>query len=178
MYDKEKMLEKLKGLKALAERGVAGEKESAQKMLEKLMEKYGINENDIAAETVEMAWFRYHDDSEFRLLNQILYMVLGDCDYYNKLGASKRKYKVLGAYCTAAEHLEIELNFEFYKRAMQEELKLFYSAFMNKNKLFPSDEKPKAKSTCKDLSREEELRLSFMMEGMERRTMTKMIERD
>ncbi|MEK3987439.1 DUF2786 domain-containing protein [Paenibacillus sp. FSL K6-3166] len=178
MYDKEKMLEKLKGLKALAERGVDGEKESAQRMLEKLMEKYGITESDIGAETVEIAWFRYHDDSELRLLNQILYMVLGDCDFYSKLGASKRKHKVLGAYCTAAERLEIELNFDFYKRAMQEELKLFYSAFMNKNKLFPSEEKAKATTSGKALSREEELRLSFMMEGMERRTMTKMIEND
>lgn len=178
MYDKEKMSEKLKGLKALAERGVAGEKESAQKMLDKLMEKYGITERDICAKEMEIAWFRYHDDLEFRLLNQIIYMVFGDCDVYNKLGTSKRKHKVLGTYCTAAERLEIELNFEFYKRAMQEELKLFYSAFMYKNGLFPSDEKPKAITPGKFLSREEELRLSFMMEGMERRTMTKMIERD
>lgn len=120
------MLEKLKGLKALAERGVNGEKESAQRMLEKFMEKYGITESDIGNDTVEIAWYRFQDFSEYRLISQIIYMVLGDCETYRKVGAKNRKHKVLGAYCTAAERLEIELNIDFYKRAMQEELKLFY----------------------------------------------------
>lgn len=178
MYSKERLLEKMKGLKALAERGVDGEKESAQRMLEKFMEKYGMTESDIGDEAVEIAWFRFQDFSEFRLISQIIYMVMGDCDTYRKLGKANRKHKALGVYCTAAERLEIELNIDFYKRAMQEELKLFYKAFMNKNNLFPPDGKARATTSSDELSREEALKLSFMMEGMEQHTIRKMIEGD
>lgn len=114
--------------RALAERGVSGERESAQRMLEKYMEKYGITEDDIREKMIKIHWFRYKDYSELRLISQIIYMVMGDCETYSRLRKANRKHKVLGVYCTAAEKLEIELNFEFYNRAMQEELKLFYKA--------------------------------------------------
>jgi len=178
VYSKEQMSEKMKGLKALAERGVAGEKEAAQKMLEKLMQKYDISEVDIGKETVELAWFRYRDELESNLINQIIYMVIGDCDMYSKRGKGNRKYKLVGAYCTAAERLEIELNFDFFNRAMQEELKFFYSAFLQKNKLFPPEEKARNSVSNDDMSSADLLKLSLMMEGMQRRTMTKMIESD
>jgi hypothetical protein len=176
MYSKEQMSEKMKGLKALAERGVAGEKEAAQKMLDKLMEKYGISENDIAEEAVELAWFRYQSELEERLIMQIIYMVLGDCDMYRERGKGNRKLKVLGAYCNAAERLEIELNFDFFSKALKEELDIFYKAFANKNKLFPKEGKEREARPEDELSKAELLKLALMMEGMDRRTMTKMIE--
>ena len=46
MDDKKKQL--LNKLKALAERGVGGEKETAQRKLQELMEKYEIDENDLS----------------------------------------------------------------------------------------------------------------------------------
>lgn len=48
MDDKKKQL--LNKLKALAERGVAGEKETAQRKLEELMRKYGVEETQIRIE--------------------------------------------------------------------------------------------------------------------------------
>lgn len=176
LYSKERMLEKMQGLKALAERGVAGEKEAAQKMLEKFMQKYDISETDIGEETVELAWFRYRDELESKLIHQIIYMVIGDCDMYCKRGKGNRKFKLLGAYCTAAERLEIELNFDFFNRAMQEELNFFYSAFLQKNKLFPPEEKARKSTSDDEMSTADLLKLSLMMEGIQRRTMAKMIE--
>ena len=43
----------LNKLKALAERGVGGEKETAQRKLQELMEKYEIDENDLSDDKKE-----------------------------------------------------------------------------------------------------------------------------
>lgn len=69
--------ELLKKIKALADRGVDGERESAQTLLARLMEQYGISETDLEEERRETAWFRYSQETERRLLNQIIYMVTG-----------------------------------------------------------------------------------------------------
>ena len=69
--------ELLKKIKALADRGVDGERESAQTLLTRLMEQYGISETDLEEERRETAWFRYSQETERRLLNQIIYMVTG-----------------------------------------------------------------------------------------------------
>lgn len=62
MKNDEKKMELLKKLKALAERGVGGEKEGAQKKMEQLMKKYGIEDIDLLEEKVEDYDFRYHDE--------------------------------------------------------------------------------------------------------------------
>lgn len=46
---REKVLEKLGKIKALAERGVGGEKETARRMYKDLKEKYGITDGEVAA---------------------------------------------------------------------------------------------------------------------------------
>ena len=42
MTERERILEKIKRVRALAERGVDGEKDSAIALLDRMMEKYGI----------------------------------------------------------------------------------------------------------------------------------------
>ena len=49
MTEREELLRRLERVKALAERGVGGEKENAEALLNRLMAKYGISEEDIAA---------------------------------------------------------------------------------------------------------------------------------
>ena len=48
MTERERILEKIKRVQALAERGVAGERDSAAATLDRLMKQYGITEDDIA----------------------------------------------------------------------------------------------------------------------------------
>ena len=77
--------------------------------------------------------------------------------------------------CTAAERLEIEISFEFYNAALQQELERFYSAFLHKNGIFPAntiDELPEAPEP--DI--EEARRISMMMAGMDEHTRRKMLE--
>ena len=47
MTERERLLEKLGKVKALADRGEGGEKESAERTLAALMKRYGITEEDL-----------------------------------------------------------------------------------------------------------------------------------
>lgn len=120
--------ELLKKIKALADRGVDGERENAQTLLTRLMEQYGISETEIEEERRETAWFPYSQETERRLLNQIIYMVTGAGGFGCVGEYSGRKRKKMGTECTAAERLEIEANYAFFKEAMKKELEIFYSA--------------------------------------------------
>lgn len=169
--------ELLKKIKALADRGVGGERESAQTLLARLVEQYGISETDLEEERRETAWFRYSQETERRLLNQIIYMVTGRSGFGCVGAYSGRKRKETGVDCTAVERLEIEANYKFFKVAMEAELEIFYTAFSSKNHLFPSEDKVKPKSV-EDLTpeeREKVLKAGLMMEGMERHTLRKAI---
>lgn len=77
--DKEQAAEKLKKIKALAERGVGGEKETAMRMYRELMEKYQIEEAEVLEDYVSLHWFGYKTELEEDLLTQIFYKVTGSC---------------------------------------------------------------------------------------------------
>ena len=127
--------EKLKKIKALAERGVDGEKEQAQVLYDKLLAKYEISPETIDnTEEIKMIWFKYHGELEKKLLAQVFYKVTGSLEYWVK--TDKRKH-LLGVYCTEFEVDEILFYFRFYNEHFKNELDIFISAFMNKNNIFP-----------------------------------------
>ena len=128
--------EKLKKIRELAERGIDGEKEQARKLYEKLLEKYEINDEEIA-DKLEMRWFRFKTELEERLLSQILYKVTGGCECYCHQGPGRRR-KEIGVFCTEAEAAEIDLLFGFYRNQLQQEIKTFMLAFYQKNEIFPN----------------------------------------
>lgn len=175
MTDRERILERIKAVQALAERGDRGEKENAAAMLERLMKQYGITETELAEDRREIAWFRFKTPLERRLLNQIIYTVTGRAGYSCVGMHTNRPRKMLGLECTAAERLEIEFSFEFYNAALEKELDRFYIAFLQKNRIFPDnpiDDVPDAG----EINLEEAQRLSMMMAGMEEHTRRKMLE--
>lgn len=174
MSNKTELLQKIK---ALADRGVEGERESAQAILSRLMEQYGISEAELEEDRRETAWFAYSQEIERRLLAQIIYMVTGASSYGCVGAYTGRKRKKVGAECTAAERMEIEANYEFFKAAMNEELEIFLSAFASKNHLFPPADKcpPRKLEELTEEERARALKAGLMMEGMERHTLRKAI---
>ena len=84
MTERERILEKIKRVQALAERGVAGERDSAAATLDRLMKQYGITEDDIAEDRREWAWFRYKTPIERKLILQVIYSVTGRAAYPTK----------------------------------------------------------------------------------------------
>lgn len=78
----EKTIQRIKKLQALAERGVGGEKETAAKMLQRLLEKNGISTlEELEKEEVEYFLFSYKGRHEIKLLKQCMYKVLGHSNH-------------------------------------------------------------------------------------------------
>ena len=160
MTERERLLEKIRKVQALANRGADGEKKSAAALLDKLMKQYGIDEAEIAEERLEKCFFRYKTPYERKLLVQVICTVTG-----------KIPFKCVGSYsggidCTAAERLEIEFSYEFYKAALEEEMERFYSAFLMKNDIFPPASKKAEEIPAAEISRSEALKLQALMAGM------------
>lgn len=170
----EKTIQRIKKLQALAERGVGGEKETAAKMLQRLLEKNGISTlEELEKDEVEYFLFSYKGKHEIKLLKQCMYKVLGYSDhtkYYRTRGTRQK----IGIYCTKAQRIEIELEFEFYRNVFYEELPSFMNAFIQAQGIFPTDAPHSNKDLC-DLS-EDELRQLQIAAGIKKRTRAAMIE--
>ena len=164
--ERERLLQKIRHVQELAERGFDGERESAAATLERLMGKYNISEQEISREYRELVWFRYKTAIEERLLAQVIYKVTGKIASGCVGAGSGRKHKKLGMECNPAERLEIEFLFEFYKPALEEELKRFLTAFMHLNQIFPDDESPQAPQP-KTMTKAELMKIGAMMMGMD-----------
>lgn len=120
MTERERLLEKIRKVQALANRGADGEKQSAAALLDRLMTQYGIDEAEIAEERLEKCFFRYKTPYERKLLVQVIYTVTGKIPFKCVGSYSGRARKQVGIDCTAAERLEIEFSYEFYKAALED----------------------------------------------------------
>ena len=153
----------LKKIRALAERGVGGEADNAEEILRRLMEKYGVSEDELDEEERRRHDFEYHGKEQEKLLRQVGFKVTGGYAYNLVYNATGRKVKTkLGADCTAAEKVEIEFLFDFYTRLWERERAAFLSAFIQKHRIFAirDDIEPQK------LSREELLKMQALMLGM------------
>lgn len=166
MTERERLLEKIRKVQALANRGADGEKKSAAALLDKLMKQYGIDEAEIAEERLEKCFFRYKTPYERKLLVQVIYTVTGKIPFKCVGSYSGRARKQVGIDCTAAERLEIEFSYEFYKAALEEEMERFCSAFLMKNDIFPPASKKAEEIPAEEISRSEALKLQALMAGM------------
>lgn len=89
---RDKIAAKLKKIKALAERGVGGEKETAMRMYEDLKARYELEDEEIMLDAVTLHWFGYADELEERSRGMAAGMkILENCKYIligNKYGVS------------------------------------------------------------------------------------------
>jgi hypothetical protein len=170
----EKTKQRIKKLQALAERGVGGEKDTAEKILQKLLKKNGISTlAELEEDEIEYFLFSYSGKHEIKLLKQCMYKVLGHSDhtaYFRSRGTRQK----IGIYCTKAQKIEIELEFEFYRNVFYEELNSFMSAFIQAQAIFPSDAPIESKA-LEEYS-EEEIRQMQIAQGIKKRTRAAMIE--
>lgn len=158
----DKLQDILRKLKALADKGIEGEKENAEKALRRLADKHGIDLSTLDDDA--RSFYEFNVKKHPALFYQIAANVLATKQW--------RTYKVgktRGIECTKYQAIEIEAKYDFYCKEYDKDLKVFYKAFVHKNDLgvsVQSDDEPK------ELTREqkeEELRVSWMMEGLERK---------
>lgn len=158
----EKTIQRIKKLQALAERGVGGEKTTAQKKLAKLLKDNGINSlEELQKEEYEYTIFSYNGKHEIKLLRQCMYKVMG-------AKSDRTAYKPYGR----RQKIEIELEFEFYRNVFYEELSTFMDAFIQAQKIFTED----APVGDYDEFNERDMKIAFMATGIERRSRAAMIE--
>lgn len=135
----EKKIELMKKLQRLAERGVGGEKEGAQKKLQQLMKKYDIEESDLSDDKLEDHEWKYHNDFELRLLKQTIYKVMGK-DGLNQMyhyRSGKGKKTIQGVQCTKVQAIQIGIEYEFYCETWKEEHDCCYAdTSENRHKIF------------------------------------------
>ena len=96
MTERERLLEKIRKVQALANRGADGEKQSAAALLDRLMTQYGIDEAEIAEEHLEKCFFRYKTPYERKLLVQVIYTVTGKIPFKCVGSYSGRERKQVG----------------------------------------------------------------------------------
>lgn len=174
----QKKLDLLKKLRELAERGVGGEKEGAQKTLERLMKKYNIQEADLSEDVEEDHDFRYRNEYEKLLLRQLFYKIVPEYKkkaYTYRCGRGSRT--TLGVSCTKAQALQIQIEYDFYRALWKEEVDFFMDAFIQKHRIFREPTEGGGTDEGK-MSKEELLRIFAMMKGMQDKSIKPMIEGD
>ena len=143
-------------------------------MLQRLLEKNGISTLEgLEKDEEEYFLFSYKGKHEIKLLKQCVYKVMGYSDhttYYRTRGTRQK----IGIYCTKAQRIEIELEFEFYRNVFYEELPSFMNAFIQAQEIFPPDA-PRSNKGLAGLS-EDEFREIQIAAGIKKRTRTEMIE--
>lgn len=166
----ENVLRKIKKIKALAERGVGGEKSTAKQKLKKLLEENGITSLDeLEREQADFELFSYNGKYEKKLLMQCMYKVLKNLNFetYRRRGTKQK----IGIYCTLAEKIEIQLEFDFYKNALHEEMDRLVKAFIQSNEIFP-DNAPHDDSELTG----EDLKIMSMSSAIEKRNRRLLLE--
>ena len=157
----EKIITLARKLKALADKGVDGEKENAETMLLNLMEKHGITIEEIENEKTDNFFFVI-DPKYRKLFVQICGNINKSIKVYGEYDQkTQRHFKTLGCKpgnfsikSTFAQYIEVEAKFEFYKKVYDAELEIFYSAFIQSNHLYvDSDSTEEKEYSTEELAR-------------------------
>lgn len=158
-------IDRLKKLHTLAMKGVDGEKENAQKILEELLKKYDVTLSELESndEKIENFTFWYKGEAERQILAQIHYKVTDNSTYYRLYKNERLSKTMLRFKCTKSQKVEIEFLFDFYKRLWEEEYQIFLDAFICKHRLFGNGNDSKEDSNP-DLDRYE--RILSMMQSL------------
>jgi hypothetical protein len=163
-----KILELAKKLHALAERGENHERENAADKLQRLMDKYNISFDDIDSDKLQEFELLYPGiDKKF-----VVQIIANVCGKKVPLWSDGTKRKAFLIECSHTDFLLIQAKIEFFWKVYQEELGIFYRAFLQANDLTVKS------SNDRDLTPEEiaELKLVLaMMSGMRQHKMERFL---
>lgn len=165
-----KLIDLAKKIKALADKGIGGEKVNAETMLIDFMHKHGIEPSDLEDEFRSEYEFRYGSKEQLIMVQSIL-KVMGKAV---KIYGYRGKRNAVFIECSVSEFVEINSISDFYYRHYENELKIFNTAFIHKNGLLPFDAGTADES---DMSEEDRQKLKSMYEGIEAKRHLKQIEK-
>jgi hypothetical protein len=172
----EKQLELLKKLKALADRGVAGEAKNAQVMLDKLMQKHGISLSELEDEQVKLFYWNA-DGIDREILLQCKAMVSRDRSAYGFPEEKIKEFSLGGNVaidCTISEFLEIDQMFAVYSRLYKSESRVFFMAFLKANNLLPPPRDENKQPSKEEIK--EWMRIDQLSKGVKTETIRKALK--
>jgi hypothetical protein len=174
---KEKYIELARKLKRLADEGVGGEKDNAEEKLKLIMEKYDISFIDIEGAERKIYNVNFHKEIPVKFILQVLSSIVGNLSKYD-VGVTKYKYvrKKNHLYYRInniePQHFaEFVIKVPLFWKDYNEQLKLFYSAYIQKNGLYMKPSEDDDNKPVKPLTPEEKTeiyKMSAMMEGIDR----------
>lgn len=150
-----KHIELAKKIKALADKGIGGEKINAEKMLDSLLKKHHITIEEIEGEKIDHHFFNLKEE-EAKLWYQIVKSVNNKLKCYGPF--PKKDIKSVGldgnylVECTVSEYIEIDAKNTIYQRLYKDEIDIFYHAFCTANNILI---RPDKKIDASDLNYDE-----------------------
>lgn len=146
----ENLLNLIRKLKELADRGEGGEKENAGNKLQQLLDKHGISLEDINEDVLKDREFTLKPH-QLKFFIQVVCSCFGrKCTIYKYQKDRKRNELVRILKLTDAQFLELSAKFDFFWDKYEKDLDIFYSAFIQKNDLYV-----KGSSSKDDLTQEQ-----------------------
>lgn len=187
--NRQEILDKIMKVKALADKGTDGERANAEKKLRVLMEKYGIKDEDIVSDKVEMFLIDTENSMYIQLLVQVANNVAGhDLKIFSIENSPKKAKQELSKMgygdatanvaieCTKAQFIEVKMMFDIYKEDLKRQIDTFMYAYFSKNQLLA---KPKEGAEHKEATQEEiekAFKAAMMEQGIDKKEFYKMIE--
>ena len=186
--NKDKIINRIMKVKALADRGTDGERAAAEKLLKELMDKYGITEADIDSEKVDYHMLKTGSEQMFiQLFSQIFHLRFGKQAKFADIRKMSKKDKRImseAGYgdkdsdvafeCTYAEFIETKAVFDIFKADYIKQLDVFQYAYFDKNDLLLPCDDEMPESSEDDVKKA--MQASIMAMGIEKKEVNKMIE--
>lgn len=115
------------------------ERDNAKSKIMLLMEKYGLNPEDVHPEKKEVYEFNYQKQWETKLLLQIVGYVTGVSTVTSYLirNGEGRKLRKVGYKLTKVDFIEVKRLYDIYRKAFLDDLENLVSAFIHKHGIYP-----------------------------------------
>jgi hypothetical protein len=139
----ELIIEKLKKIKELSERGIDGEAKAAKYALEKLLSKYGLEIESLNSEAKIKCCFKSRQDNERAVLFMCILKVAGEAGIKSMYVLKGEKSAGVYVDLTEYEFAEVSQLYDFHKRNINKEFKKmrdsFQQAYQYRHNLYSSD---------------------------------------
>lgn len=172
MNNKEALLRKVK---ELAKNGYGGEKDNAQELLTKLMQKYGISENDLEDNPVINWSIKEPKKGYFsRLFWQLIVLTIDQLNIDRETVLYAKKGGVITFKSPTTLKIDFTETWDFYSYRFTSDLDIFYLAFLQKNQLLTDRKDSQDKPTKKEVDKY--MKAKQLAEGLDRHAFYKRIE--
>ena len=172
----EKIKTKLKKLYALSKKGIDGEKTTAEQMLLKLLDKYGLSIKDIEQDEKKAYTYKYTTKASQDIIAQIIFSISDDVEIF----VNSYKKIVIAEYLSDFEHIQVMELIEFHLNNFKKERKKILDdllvAYIQKHNLFAKGVEAKSAEELSDEELERMYRASRLKDQLSDEVFMKKIE--